>query len=87
MGLRADQHAQWEIRAYANVLLQILEKWLPLTHQAFLNYRLGAVTLSAEGLDVTNRLIKGEKVDPGNLRMSAREWRELKETLQLGEGD
>ena len=87
VGLRADQHAQWEIRAYAEVLLQILERWLPLTHQAFLNYRLGAVTLSAEGLDVTKRLIKGEKVDPGNLRMSAREWRELKETLQLGEGD
>ena len=81
--LRADPHAQWEIRAYANVLLDIVEKWVPLTHRAFMNYRVGGVHLTKEGLAVVRRLLKGDTIDPAALEMSPREWRELKALLGI----
>ena len=40
--LRSDDHAQYEIRAYAEAMLQTLELWLPLTYDAFMDYRIGA---------------------------------------------
>jgi thymidylate synthase (FAD) len=45
--LRADSHAQWEIRQYADRILNITENWVPSAHQAFLDYRLNAHTLSS----------------------------------------
>ena len=81
--LRTDAHAQWEIRAYADVLLGIVEKWVPLTHRAFMNYRVGGAHLTKEGLSVVRRLLAGEQIDPSTLEMSPREWRELKTTLGM----
>lgn len=81
--LRADAHAQWEIRAYANVLLDIVEKWVPLTHRAFMNYRVGGAHLTREGLEVVKRMLAGETIDPATLEMSPREWRELKALLAI----
>lgn len=50
--LRMDEHAQHEIRMYANVIgHQIVAKLFPVTWAAFLEYRLNAMTLSA--LDVS----------------------------------
>lgn len=46
--LRADPHAQAEIRAYADVMCEIVKQWMPLTWRAFEDYRLNAVTLSAQ---------------------------------------
>ena len=85
IALRADAHAQYEIRAYADVLGEIVEKWVPLTAGAFRDYRVEGAELSGRGLAVVRRLLKGEAVDAEASGMSAREWRELQATLQLGD--
>ncbi len=81
LGLRADIHAQYEIRVYAEVMLDTLKKWLPLTYEAYMDYRHGGVNLSAKGLDVVKRLLAGENVSRETSAMGKREWRELMEGL------
>jgi len=77
LSLRADPHAQYEIRAYAEVILDILKRWVPMTYAAFLEYRMNAATISATGLTVIRRMLAGETVTQQNSGLSAREWREL----------
>lgn len=79
--LRADAHAQAEIRAYADVMIDILDRWVPLTAAAFRDYRLNAVALSAQALDVVRRRLRGETVTQADSGMSPREWRELEAVL------
>jgi len=81
LSLRGDAHAQYEIRAYADVMLETLERWVPLTAEAFRQYRLGGAHLSAKGLDVVKRMMAGESVTRAESGMSKREWIELMETL------
>jgi thymidylate synthase (FAD) len=81
LSLRADAHAQYEIRAYAEVMLETLGRWVPLTAEAFGQYRLGGAHLSAKGLEVVRRMIAGESVSHAESGMSKREWTELIETL------
>lgn len=83
VNLRADSHAQWEIQEYARIMLDILNLWVPLVTTAFTNYRTGGAHLSEEGLSVIRRLLAGEQIDPQHLKMSPREWRELKNLLDL----
>ena len=83
LALRNDAHAQWEIRQYAGVVLDIVERWTPLVAAAYKNYRAGGARLSAEGLEVVRRLLAGEEIDPSSLAMSPREWGELCATLRL----
>ena len=83
LSLRADAHAQYEIRAYAEVILgEIMKRWVPLTYQAFQDYRVGAVSLSTPALAVVRRMIAGEDVTQADSGLSAREWRELMEALE-----
>jgi thymidylate synthase (FAD) len=82
LNLRADAHAQYEIRVYAEALLDVVKQWVPLTHAAFMDYRMGAYELSAKGLAVVKRLLRGEQVDRESTGMSPGEWRELMETLE-----
>jgi thymidylate synthase (FAD) len=84
LSLRADPHAQYEIRAYADAMLDSLQRWVPLTHAAFLEYRMNAAVVSATGLTVIQRMLAGETVDQGSSGLSAREWRELMTTLGRG---
>jgi thymidylate synthase (FAD) len=77
LSLRADPHAQYEIRAYAEKMLETVKRWVPMTYAAFLEYRLNAATISAKGLAVIRRMLAGETVDEANSGLSAREWREL----------
>jgi thymidylate synthase (FAD) len=79
--LRADAHAQYEIRVYAEALLDVVRQWVPLTYDAFMDYRMGAVELSSKGLEVVRRLVRGEQVEQADSGMSPGEWRELMETL------
>ena len=79
LSLRGDQHAQYEIRAYANVMLEILKKWVPDTFDAFSDYRLGAAELSAKSIIVLRQMLAGEKVVQSDSGLSKREWRELME--------
>lgn len=79
--LRADSHAQYEIRVYADCMLESLKRWVPLTYAAFMEYRAGAANLSATGLAVVKRMLDGEKVSQETSGLSKREWSELMETL------
>jgi thymidylate synthase (FAD) len=77
LSLRADPHAQYEIRAYADTMLDTLKRWTPMAYAAFLEYRMNAATLSATGLAIIRRLLAGEPVDQPSSGLSPREWREL----------
>ena len=77
LSLRADPHAQYEIRAYAEAMLGTIQRWVPLAHAAFLEYRMNAASISATGLQVVRRMLAGEPVDQATSGLSAREWREL----------
>ncbi len=77
LALRADTHAQYEIRAYAEVMLETLARWVPIAHAAFLEYRMNAATISATGISVIRRLLAGEQVEQASSGLSPREWREL----------
>ena len=81
LSLRADPHAQYEIRAYAEAMLGTLARWVPMAHAAFLEYRMNAATISATGLAVIRRLLAGEQVDQPSSGLSPREWRELMAVL------
>ena len=85
ISLRADPHAQYEIRAYAEVLLDVVRRWVPLTYAAFEDYRLDGAELSAKALAVVRRLLKGEPVEQADSGLSAREWRELAALLDWTE--
>jgi thymidylate synthase (FAD) len=82
LSLRADAHAQFEIRAYADVLMdQVMKRWVPMTLAAFENYRLHGAQLSAQQLDVVRRLLVGEEFDRSSTGLSPAEWRELMATI------
>lgn len=81
LSLRADAHAQYEIRAYAEAMLETVRAWVPLSYEAFTDYRQGAVTLSAQMLGLVRRMLAGEAVEQASSGLSKREWRELMETL------
>ncbi len=75
--LRADHHAQYEIRAYADVMLDTLKRWVPITYDAFMDYRVGGTEVSSKGKKIIQKLISGEKVDSEQSGLSKREWNEL----------
>tara|TARA_B100000965_G_scaffold386527_1_gene388865 strand:+ start:2951 stop:3898 length:948 start_codon:yes stop_codon:yes gene_type:complete len=81
--LRADSHAQYEIRAYAEAMLDTLKKWVPITYEAFMDYRVGGTEISAKGKLIIKKLIKGEKVSIDDSGLSKREWNELMISLDL----
>ena len=81
--LRADSHAQYEIRVYAEALIDIMARWVPLSHEAFLEHRLGAVTLSRSALAAVRRMLAGEPVESAVSGLGAREWREVAAALGL----
>jgi len=75
--LRADSHAQYEIRVYAEAMLETVKAWVPLSYAAFADYRLGAATFSAKMLDVLRRMLAGEAVEQPESGLSKREWTEM----------
>jgi thymidylate synthase (FAD) len=77
LSLRADAHAQYEIRAYADAMISTLERWVPLAHAAFLEYRMNGAAISATGIKVVRRMLAGEVVEQKDSGLSPREWREL----------
>ena len=81
LSLRADPHAQYEIRAYAAAMLDTVQRWVPLAHGAFVQHRLEAVTLSAAAWAAVRRMLGGETVTVENSGLGKREWRELMAAL------
>ncbi|GGH22416.1 thymidylate synthase (FAD) [Cribrihabitans marinus] len=83
--LRADAHAQYEIRVYADEISRIVADWVPFAHRAFEDYRMGAVNLSAQMVDSLRRMLRGEEVTQATSGLSAREWREFRDILDAPE--
>jgi thymidylate synthase (FAD) len=79
--LRGDSHAQYEIRVYAEKMLDTVKKWVPITHAAFLDYRVGAAHLSSKGLKIVKLMINGNKISYEDSGLSKREWNELMEVI------
>jgi thymidylate synthase (FAD) len=79
--LRADSHAQYEIRVYADLMLQDLRAWVPFTYGAFMEYRHGAVHASKTMWKVIQAMIRGETVTQASSGLSKREWDDLQSYL------
>ncbi|AZL60423.1 FAD-dependent thymidylate synthase [Tabrizicola piscis] len=77
--LRADAHAQYEIRVYAEAIAACVKDWVPLAFAAFEDYRMGGVTLSGKAIAVLKRRLAGEAVTQEASGMSKGEWREFVE--------
>ncbi|OUJ14917.1 FAD-dependent thymidylate synthase [Acetobacter sp. DsW_063] len=82
LSLRIDPHAQYEIRAYAEAMLDILRAWVPVTAEAFQDYRVGAFTFSASMLAVLRRMLTGEAVTQPESGLSKREWEEFQAAIR-----
>ena len=85
LSLRGDSHAQYEIKAYADVMTDSLKKWVPVTFDAFMDYRVGGMELSAKGKVVIQKMLKGQKCDLESSNLSKREWNELMESFGFKE--
>ncbi|HEV2546366.1 MAG TPA: FAD-dependent thymidylate synthase [Stellaceae bacterium] len=85
LSLRADAHAQYEIRVYADAMMDTLERWVPMTAEAFRQYRMGGAHISERALAAVKGMLAGESVSQAESGMSKREWTELMATL--GRGD
>lgn len=80
--LRADAHAQYEIRVYADAICNVVKDWVPAAYAAFEDYRMGGAVLSATGLDCLRRMLAGETVTQENSGMSKGEWREFESAVK-----
>ena len=81
--LRADSHAQYEIRVFADIMLDTLKKWVPITYEAFMDYRVGGTEVSAKGKNIIQKLIKNENISLEESGLSKREWNELMEAFEI----
>ena len=64
-------------------MLETLKKWVPITYDAFMDYRVGGTEVSAKGKVIIQKLIKGEDVNLDNSGLSKREWNELMVSFDL----
>lgn len=77
LALRMDPHAQYEIRVYAEAMARAAAAWVPLSYEAFEDYRLGAVSLSKQMIETVRRMLAGETPSRESTGLSKREWDEL----------
>jgi thymidylate synthase (FAD) len=75
--LRADSHAQYEIRVYADAICDVVKDWVPFAYGAFEDYRMGGAQLSGRGVECLRRMLSGEEVTQETSGMSKGEWREF----------
>ncbi|MGE4454517.1 MAG: FAD-dependent thymidylate synthase [Sphaerochaeta sp.] len=59
--LRLDAHAQYEIRVYAQTILEMVRKVCPIATEAFLEHKMGGTHVSKGELDAIKALLKGEE--------------------------
>ena len=95
LSLRVDPHAQWEIRAFAEVMAGIAKRVAPHSYEAWIDYELAGAHLSRAELDAMRALLEPHgdglraRADAGPLTgdrlkefgLSPREARELLEKL------
>ena len=76
--LREDAHAQYEIQAYAEIILnKIVKKWVPHTYSAFKEFQLESYNLSKTAIEIIKKKLKGQKITFEKSGLSKREWDEL----------
>lgn len=88
LSLRLHSHAQYEIRVYAEAMAKIVKVWVPHVWEAFEDYRLNGMFLSAGEIDLLKRLLEP---NPGTFTfenaaahgISKREAREFASKLGL----
>jgi thymidylate synthase (FAD) len=83
LALRADAHAQYEIRVYADIMMDIVKKWVPIAADAFEDYRIGGTEVSVKEINLLKKLLKGEKASFEDEGISKREWSELQKKFDL----
>ena len=83
--VRADAHAQYEIRVYADAICAMVADWVPAAYKAFEDYRLGGATLSGRALDCVRKMLAGEEVTQESSGMSKGEWREFMGVLNAAD--
>ena len=77
--LREDSHAQYEIQAYAEIILnKIVKRWVPFTYSAFKEFQLESYNLSSNAIEVIKKKLCGKKVSYEESGLNKREWIELK---------
>lgn len=81
--LRADEHAQYEMRVYAQAMMDIFKRWMPFAFDAFMNYQKDAIKVSAKGVKALKKMLAGETVEATDVEMSAGEWREFMQTFEI----
>ena len=82
--LRNDKHAQYEIREYAAQILKIIEKWVPMTYNAFMEYSMCSVKISRSGISLIRDVIKNkQEIDYKEYGLNTREWNELQEIFEI----
>lgn len=83
--LRTDSHAQYEIRCYANKILDIVHSWVPFTYDAFVNYRQKSVSVSQKCIELNKRMLRGEKISQEDSGLSKGEWQEFIKAMDIAE--
>ena len=83
LALRADAHAQYEIRVYADIMMDIVKKWVPIAADAFEDYRIGGTEVSAKEINLLKKLLKGDHASFEDEGISKREWSELQKKFDL----
>lgn len=81
--LRADSHAQYEIQCYAKAILDIVKLWVPITYEAFEEYKQKSVNVSGKCVELAKRLLKGEKISQENSGLSKGEWAEFSSAFDI----
>lgn len=77
LALRADSHAQYEIRVYAQAMLDVVKAWVPYAFEAFAEHSMNGTNISKKGMEVIRKMIEGTEVTQESSDMSKREWSEL----------
>lgn len=85
--LRVDSHAQFEIREYAKTMLKMLKEWVPITYEAFLDYKKNSVMISEKMLKTLKILLHNKEISFESSGMSKREWHEFCKTFELPSED
>jgi thymidylate synthase (FAD) len=76
--LRDDPHAQYEIQAYAEIILnKIVKRWVPYTYSAFKEFQLESYNLSKTAIEIIKKRLQGKKISYEKSGLSRREWIEL----------
>jgi thymidylate synthase (FAD) len=83
LNLRLHPHAQFEIREYARIIFEIVQKWCPITTRAFEDNVLNSKTFSSKAIEAISAMIKGAKGDADSFGLSKREYNEILEALKI----